>query len=75
MCSRSVYCHCALFFMLDAAPFHMVVFIVPAVLLILIFALVALYKYKCSKVQGMSYTKYMHTKLTSKHTQMHINKL
>ncbi|XP_074485176.1 polymeric immunoglobulin receptor-like isoform X2 [Sebastes fasciatus] len=36
----------------DAAPFHPVVFIVPAVLLILTFALVMVFKYKCYKVQG-----------------------
>ncbi|XP_037621491.1 polymeric immunoglobulin receptor-like isoform X2 [Sebastes umbrosus] len=36
----------------DAAPFHPVVFIVPAVLLILTFALVMVFKYKCYKVRG-----------------------
>ncbi|XP_074485191.1 polymeric immunoglobulin receptor-like [Sebastes fasciatus] len=36
----------------DAAPFHPVVFIVPAVLLILTFALVIAHKDKCCKVQG-----------------------
>ncbi|XP_040891144.1 polymeric immunoglobulin receptor-like isoform X2 [Toxotes jaculatrix] len=37
----------------DASLFHSVVYIVPAVLLlILIFALVMVYKYKCHKVQG-----------------------
>ncbi|XP_076584882.1 polymeric immunoglobulin receptor-like [Chaetodon auriga] len=36
----------------DAAPLHSVVFIVPAALLILTFALVIVYRYKCHKVQG-----------------------
>ncbi|XP_051240568.1 polymeric immunoglobulin receptor-like isoform X8 [Dicentrarchus labrax] len=36
----------------DATLFYSVVFIVPAVLLILVIALVIVYKYKCHKVQG-----------------------
>ncbi|XP_076584880.1 polymeric immunoglobulin receptor-like [Chaetodon auriga] len=36
----------------DAAPLHSVVFIVPAALLILTFALVIVYRYKCHKLQG-----------------------
>ncbi|XP_070827880.1 polymeric immunoglobulin receptor-like [Chaetodon trifascialis] len=36
----------------DAAPFHSVVFIVPALLLILTFALVIVYRYKCHNVRG-----------------------
>ncbi|XP_051240574.1 polymeric immunoglobulin receptor-like isoform X14 [Dicentrarchus labrax] len=37
---------------MDATLFHSVVFIVPAVLLILVIALVVVYKYKCHKVRG-----------------------